>query len=244
MHGLQAIAVTFFQDITDAFAPPRCVNCLQEDNWYCTECRRKAPIAVQSCIICKAERPRGTTCIDCREETSITGIISVGIYADHALQRGIEWLKFKGIRGIAPMLAGLIMPRLSLIAPITELSQRAILVPIPLHKRKYRDRGFNQSEDIAQAIETICNIEVANLLTRTKSTTSQARLPHDMRKQNISGAFQLACSEQEFNNRISEKNIIILLDDVSTTGSTLSEAASAFEKLEDTQIWAVTVARG
>ncbi|MEO6077694.1 MAG: hypothetical protein ABIP54_02820 [Candidatus Andersenbacteria bacterium] len=233
-----------FREIINAFAPARCIDCLCEDTWYCADCRKKAPITVQSCIVCKTQRPRGTTCIDCREETNITGILSAGLYADHALQRGIEWLKFKGIANIADILAGLIIPKLSLIASLEELSQRAILVPIPLHKRKQRDRGFNQSEYIAKSIGTICNIEVANLLTRTKSTVSQARLPHDMRQQNISGAFQLAYAEQEFQNKISEKNIIILVDDVATTGSTITEAASAFQKSEDMQIWAVTVARG
>ena len=232
------------KEIINAFAPARCIDCLCEDTWYCERCRARAPIAVQSCIICKTERPRGTTCIDCRQETKITGIISVGSYSSHALQRGIEWLKFKGIRPIAETLAGLIIPHLARIDSLDELSKHAILVPIPLHKNKLRQRGFNQSEDIAKAIRAMCNIEVSPILKRQKSTKSQAKLPHDERLYNMQDAFMLAISTQEYSNIVTRKPIIILIDDVSTTGATLMSASKAFPELPEANIWCATIARG
>ncbi len=230
--------------LVDAFAPARCIDCCCEGTWYCATCRKNAPLAFQSCIGCKVSRPRGTTCLSCREDIPLTGVISAGAYTNHALQRGIEWLKFKGIRPIADIFAGVMIPHLPLIASLDELSSNAILVPIPLHRRKYRQRGFNQSEDIARAISSICSIEVAPLLIRKKATHSQAKLPHDARPQNVKDAFALACSEEECKNLVTKKPIVILLDDVATTGSTLIAAAHALPNIPDTKIWCATVARG
>ncbi|MCE9643352.1 MAG: hypothetical protein K8Q97_03505 [Candidatus Andersenbacteria bacterium] len=232
------------QEIINAFAPARCVDCLCEDTWYCERCRAHAPIATQSCIICKTERPRGTTCINCREETNITGIVSVAPYSNHALQRGIEWLKFKGIRPIADTLAGLIIPHLARIDSLDALSRCAILVPIPLHKNKLRQRGFNQSEDVAKAISALCNIQLAPILRRKKATKSQAKLSHDERPHNMHEAFEMAISKQEYSNIVARKPIIILIDDVSTTGATLMSASRAFPELPDVKIWCATIARG
>lgn len=241
---LSTLFTELAQGSINAFAPARCIDCLCEDTWYCAQCRAQAPVITQSCIICKTDRPRGTTCLTCREDVRITGIISAGAYSSHALQRGVQWLKFKGVRSIAEVLAGLIIPHLPLIAPLDELSTRAILVPIPLHKNKLRQRGFNQSEDIAQAISTVCNIEVAQILQRRKATRSQAKLSHDERPNNVQGAFTLGISQEEYGRLVIKKPIIILLDDVSTTGSTLISATHAFPELPEVTIWCATVTRG
>ena len=202
------------------------------------------PPHVLTCIICKEERFRGTTCSACREETALTGIVSVGAYSNQALQRGIEWLKFKGIRPLAEILGALLIPRIVAIAPIQELSEHAVLIPIPLHPWRKRTRGFNQSEDIAHAIGRICNIQVAPLLERTTATSSQANLPHKLRAQNIKDAFALTVSNEECIRFLRKKPIVIIIDDVSTSGATLSSAASAFPRIPGVQLWGAVVAKG
>ncbi|OGY36117.1 MAG: hypothetical protein A3E36_00850 [Candidatus Andersenbacteria bacterium RIFCSPHIGHO2_12_FULL_45_11b] len=230
--------------LADAFAPARCMQCAFEGTWYCTSCRNNAPIALQSCIGCKTDRPRGTTCRSCREDIPLAGVVSAGAYSNHALQRGIAWLKFKGVRKIAEPIGGLLISKLPLIAPLDELSKRAVLVPIPLHKRKFQHRGFNQSEDIARVISTICNIELAPILVRTKATHSQAKLPHDQRSHNVLNAFALSCSQAEFETLAAKKPIIILVDDVTTTGATLIAAARALPPISERKIFGAVVARG
>ncbi|HSX24475.1 MAG TPA: hypothetical protein VLG69_00725 [Candidatus Andersenbacteria bacterium] len=232
------------QLLADTFAPARCIDCCGEGTWYCAQCRKNAPIAFQTCIGCKTSHPRGKTCISCREDIPLTGIISAGAYTNHALQRGIEWLKFKGVRPVAEILAGIMIPHLQLIVPFDELSRSALLIPIPLHARKLQQRGFNQCQDIAEGISRICNIEIAPLLIRKKATHSQATLRHDARPENVKDAFALACSEEEYKNLVTKKPIIILLDDVTTTGSTLIAAALALPNIPDVSIWCATVARG
>ena len=186
----------------------------------------------------------GRTCNDCAEDIPLTGCISARNYSDHALQRGIEWLKFKGVRPLAACLAGLLIPKLTAIAPIDVLAKRAIIAPIPLHKRRLLHRGFNQSEDIARSISTICSIEVQNILSRTTATASQAHLPHEFRAQNMHNAFMLNISAEEYRELSIKKPIIIILDDVSTTGATLISAAKALPSHEDVQIWGAAIARG
>jgi len=232
------------QEVRDAFAPARCIGCLTEGTWYCASCRHAAPPHVLTCIGCKQEQMRGMTCIACREDTPLTGIISAGMYSNQILQRGIEWLKFKGVRSVAHILAGLIIPQLSAIAPIDDLSSHAILVPIPLHSWRSRTRGFNQSEDIARAIGTLCGIQVMPLLTRVHATASQAKLPHDMRRENMEAAFSLNISRDEYDEMLSHKPIVILVDDVATTGATLTSAAHALSPTSGTQVWGAVVAKG
>ncbi|MDA1169169.1 MAG: hypothetical protein O3A36_02430 [bacterium] len=186
----------------------------------------------------------GRTCIECADDIPFTGFISTHQYSTHSIQRGIEWLKFKGIRPLAEVLAGLLIPKLTTIASIEVLAKRAILVPVPLHKRRLLHRGFNQSEDIAHSISAICSIEVKSILTRSTATASQAHLPHELRAQNMHNAFALNISPQEYIELTKTKSIIIILDDVSTTGATLISAAHALPILPDTEVWGAAIARG
>lgn len=197
-----------------------------------------------SCIICKEERPRGTTCVSCRGETPLSGVVSVGTYNNQYLQRGIEWLKFKGIRSLAEILGALLLPRIATIAPIEMLAQSALLVPLPLHPGRLRTRGFNQSEDIARNIGRMCDIQVVSVLQRTAATPSQATLPHQLRAQNMHDAFSLAISEPEYIRLVQKKPIIIIVDDVATSGATLAAAAGALPNIPGVQIWGAVIARG
>lgn len=230
--------------LRDTIAPARCINCLTEGTWYCALCRTHTPPHLLRCIGCKNERLRGTTCPECTEDTPLAGFISAREYSDHCIQRGIEWLKFKGVRPLADILAGLLIPKLSAIAPLDYLRTHAIAIPIPLHHKRMRERTFNQSEDIANVLGTICSLEVRHLLVRTTATMSQAHLPHDLRMQNTENAFTLAVSEKEYIQLTKTKPILIIIDDVSTTGATLISAAKALPIQSSVQIWGAAIARG
>lgn len=230
--------------LRDALAPARCIGCAREGTWYCAMCRATAPPRRLSCIVCKEERPRGTTCVSCRNETPLSGVVSVGTYNNQYLQRGIEWLKFKGIRPLANILGALLLPHIATIAPIEVLARSALLVPLPLHPGRLRTRGFNQSEDIAVSIGRVCGIQVGNMLQRTSATPSQAHLPHHLRTHNMHDAFSLAISGSECIRLIQKKPIIIIVDDVATSGATLASAAAALPKVPHVEIWGAVIARG
>ncbi|MBI3250560.1 MAG: ComF family protein [Candidatus Andersenbacteria bacterium] len=230
--------------LLDLVAPPRCMSCAREGSWLCHTCLPLYSQFRQRCIVCSKNSTRGITCVSCKDETPLTGIVSAGSYSYPGLRRGISWLKFKGIRPVAETLASLLIPRLPHVASMSELAQSAVLVPIPLHSRRQRQRGFNQSEDIARAIHIFTNISVLNILQRTKATWAQAKLPAEMRAQNPQDAFTVDTSQQkEF---FTTKGIYILVDDVTTSGATLSAAAKTLQQQLPThyQLWAATIAQG
>jgi ComF family protein len=228
------------EEITDILAPARCIGCLQEGTWHCAACEQKLPPTVTACIVCEALRPRGTTCQGCRTKTALTGVISAGMYHNMALRRGIHWLKFKGVRPLAAILAGALIPHLSLIAPLSVLQRHAVLVPIPIHSRRFRERGFNQSFDIAQRISHLTHIPMRDLLVRTRATWTQTLLPADLRGDNMRDAFNVL-EHPETHIRF-----VLIVDDVTTSGATLSAAAAAIAPAARpfTQFWGCTIARG
>jgi ComF family protein len=156
----------------------------------------------------------------------------------------VGWLKFNGIRMCAPTLAALMSDKLGMIAPPALLRPHALLIPIPLHPRRRRERGFNQSADLADFLSRATGIAVAHLLTRERFTWTQTKLPTRLRAVNTSGAFSV--TKQTAAQGLPHKRWFLLVDDVTTTGSTLSAAGFALRPLlpPGAQVWGVTVARG
>ena len=105
------------------------------------------------------------------------------------------------------------------------------LVPVPIHKKRLRKRGYNQSALIAALIGAAHGIRVDEaLLTRTKNTRTQTALSEDARRKNVKGAFTArSCAGLS----------ILLVDDVKTTGSTLSECAKALKKAGAAHVYAL-----
>ncbi len=110
----------------------------------------------------------------------------------------------------------------------------ARLVPVPLHPRRERRRGFNQSLLLAEELSIRTKIPAASLLARTKNTNPQVSLSFDARKKNVADAFAAA---PEVATRC-----YILVDDVSTTGATIEEASRTLRRAGARTIWAITFA--
>jgi ComF family protein len=124
--------------------------------------------------------------------------------------------------------------------PGHEPSDPLLLVPVPLHRSRRRSRGFNQAELIARAAlkQLPHRIElVSELLIRRRETISQVGLSREERIENMRGAFRVSDRA-----RLKGRNIIVV-DDVMTTGTTLSECARVLKKAGANQVWAATVAR-
>lgn len=227
--------------LLDVIAPSRCMGCLQEGTWMCTTCHQKAmhmsALFPQRCIVCGEEQPHGVTCGSCRDLTSLHGVVSAGPYRSLPLRRGISWLKFKGVKPVAEVMAYFLIPTLLLIAPLEQLREEAVIVPMPLSKKRLRQRGFNQSQEIAHRLSRSTHIPVVSPIVRRRATHAQTQLPHELRKKNVEEAFQVT-------ENIPSTKYILLLDDVATTGSTLSAAAAALQSASSAQMWGLTVARG
>lgn len=113
------------------------------------------------------------------------------------------------------------------------------IIPVPLHKAKYRDRTFNQSEFIAKGVTQIINTQILkDGISRTRFTGTQTKLSKPERKENVSGAFEV---NPKYAENISGKNII-LIDDVITTGATILECASVLKKTRAGKVWICSAA--
>jgi ComF family protein len=119
-----------------------------------------------------------------------------------------------------------------------ELHESELILPVPLHRRRERTRGFNQSRILAKSLS--CKIErpcEGHVLVRTRNTASQTGLSHRQRRLNVAHAFVVRNSD-----RILGKNCL-LVDDVFTTGATLNEVAKVLKQAGARKVLALTVAR-
>ncbi|RTL06078.1 ComF family protein [Candidatus Dependentiae bacterium] len=122
----------------------------------------------------------------------------------------------------------------------TRFQEFDLIVPIPLHWTRYAKRGYNQAEEIAHVLGNKMHIPVVNLLKRTKATAFQATLSKDARSFNVADVFALA--KEEYKNIYKNKRIL-LVDDLLTTGSTISSASKILLELKPTILKAAVGAR-
>lgn len=114
-----------------------------------------------------------------------------------------------------------------------------VLIPVPLHKKRLRWRGFNQAEILAKELADFFRIPlISNCLTKIKETFPQTELADKARKENVKGVFWLKNKEL-----IRNKNIVVV-DDVYTTGSTMEECAGVLKKAGAKKIIGIVIARG
>jgi ComF family protein len=112
-----------------------------------------------------------------------------------------------------------------------------VIVPVPLHETKLKERGYNQSELLARQLGQALNLPV-NLTTlrRTRQTKSQMTLGAGERSKNVIDAF--SCMDKKL-----DRQNILLVDDVCTTGSTLDACAAALKAGGATSVWGLTLAK-
>jgi predicted amidophosphoribosyltransferase len=139
---------------------------------------------------------------------------------DAELVRVIGLWKYQGVRGLARPLARLVAPALRCAAAGTP---RAVLAPAPLHRRRRRERGFDQCRQLAVLAGEGAGVPVADVLMRRRATAQQASLAANDagRRANVAGAFEARSPRGD------ESGDLIILDDLATTGATLAAAAGA-----------------
>lgn len=168
-------------------------------------------------------------------------IFSIGSYTDPHLRRLIYGLKYDKIRSISQIFARLIKKSLAGVnLEKIFATKEPIVIPIPLHRKKEKQRGFNQAEIIAQALSNEIKAPLEkNMLTRIKNTAPQMSLKDPKeRAENIKNCFALngSCTE------LADKDIIIV-DDIYTSGATIKEAAKVLRKIKPKSITAFVIAR-
>ncbi|MDD2923144.1 MAG: ComF family protein [Anaerolineales bacterium] len=216
----------------DLLFPPLCGGCDKLGSRWCADCQRSViTLSGIVCDVCGLPQDVAGVCDACRADRPHFRALRAWAVFDTSLQRALHKLKYKRDISMGDALA----------AQMTDFAQglnwRAdILVPIPLGKQRLKERGYNQVGMIAKPLAMALNMQYAPRgLTRCKETRSQVGLSKRERKENINGAFQAW-------KGVSGKNVIVF-DDVSTTGSTLSSSADALLSAGAKEVYALTVAR-
>jgi competence protein ComFC len=226
----------FLNTILDIVFPVKCILCGKG--------------GVDLCLTCLSDSPPA-------ERESAKWIFPLYDYRHPTIKKSLWLLKYKGKRRLANVFAEIIYEKI--LEELSELSMlenftEPILIPIPLSPKRYRERGYNQVELICRELIKIDNLRLPaqaghgvdgknnfslknNILIKPKDTVHQARIKdRRARLKNISGSFTVKNSEL-----IKNRNII-LIDDILTTGATLSEAKKVLKQAGARKVIAFTVA--
>ncbi len=218
----------------DVFFPRHCVGCGKAGSFFCPECRRKLPkLSPPICPRCGRPQASGIVCPNCRQlQTEIDGIRSPYRF-DEAVRKAIYQMKYHNLKAVSSCLAELLADYLWS-SPLPG----EVIVPVPLHPKRLRERGYNQSGLLARELGKLTNFPVVeDCLVRIKEASPQVKAANvEERRRNVANAF--VCQ----NDRLSGKQVI-LIDDVCTSGATLESCASALKSKGATSVWGLTLAR-
>ena len=218
----------------DSFFPRRCVGCGKGGGFLCPECLGKLPrLFPPLCPHCGRPQASGIVCPSCRQrQTEIDGIRSPFRF-DEVIRKAIHELKYRNLKAISPCLAELLADYLR----SNPLPGEA-LVGVPLHPRRLRERGYNQSSLLARELGRRIDLPVIeDCLIRVKQAQPQVRaVDVEERRRNVADAF--VCRDE----KVSGKQII-LIDDVCTSGATLESCAAALKNKGAASVWGLTLAR-
>ena len=175
----------------------------------------------------------GVTHAKCKTKYSLDGVVAMWRYRG-VLTKAIGQMKYKFVSDMAGEVVELAEENLKQLLP-----HPGVLVPVPLHRRRWRWRGFNQAEIIGEKLASKWELGFEpEWLVRRKFKRPQVGLTEEERRKNVKGGF-------EVNELVlKDKGVdAILFDDVWTTGATMKEAARALKRAGVKRVWGVVLAR-
>lgn len=220
--------------------PKRCPICHKilktSSLLICGECAGKiTPVAGARCFLCgNPVREDEEYCVGClgkkRSFDQGKGIF----FYDEQMKASILRYKYDGRRQYGDFYAKAMYIYTQ---KEIEIWKPDVIVPVPLHPRKKRMRGFNQAEDLAVKLSRYTHIPAdTEMLKKVKDTKSQKKIDEKERRKNLKGAFKASC-------RVKGKKILVV-DDVYTTGSTMDETASCLKDAGAEKVYFLTVCTG
>ena len=235
---------SFFKNL---LFPVTCVSCGNEGVWCCGSCLALLTVrSHQQCPLCQRPTSNGEVCPNCLSSSQLDGVTALYDYRENSpVAKLIKTCKYRFSDDISTVLPDLVR-RVGVEVWAHLLRQKGVVscVPVPLHPRRERERGFNQAALITEAMTPIwsslglaIDARREHLLTRVRYTTPQAELGAVERRTNLQGAFS-------FNSSGTVPEHVVLIDDVFTTGSTMQECAHELKQHGVKWVWGVVLARG
>ena len=226
---------SFLIRIKDYIFPVFCLGCKKEGDWLCENCFIKLNLTgVFACPVCHLSTDRGIVCQNCLEKSVLNSHIAITKYEENGLVgKVIQTLKYSWAEDVLIVIEQMIE---RFVDNYPELFINIdFVVPVPLHKKRYVERGFNQAELIVRLVAKKINKPFKNVVERTRYTKQQAKLNRADRLENLQEAF--SSIEKLLGN-------ILLVDDVFTTGSTMQECAKALKNAGVDKVVGFSIARG
>jgi len=220
--------------LLDIIFPKFCLNCRKEGSYLCYDCQSLIEIS-------GFHRQYSSQNLD--------DLYFAADYRNPLIEKTIRCFKYEPFaRELAETLSFLIITHFQLMDnkpdffPLSESGEKTadfIIIPVPLHKKRLKWRGFNQAEELSKELAAFFGLPLfLNCLIRTKETFPQVVLSHQARHENVKGAFSTG------NKEIIENNNILLVDDIFTTGSTMEECAGFLKAAGAKKVIGLVVARG
>ena len=221
-------------EVTDFFFPQACMGCGKVGDFICVSCSRKmSRILPPLCQRCGRPQSSGVYCAECwGSKSSLDAVRSVFIF-DGIVRQAVHELKYRNVQAVAGRLAGFMS------AYFVEYGLSGdMLVPVPLHEKRLRERGYNQSLLLAAELSKQLSMAAnPSLLKRVRNTGPQARSSGVYeRRVNMENTF--VCTSGQPAGRD-----IVVIDDVCTSGATLESCAAALKAAGADRVLGFTLAR-
>lgn len=226
--------------LKDLLFPKVCLGCGLLGSHICLTCQKNLKkIDKDRCFYCKKPSFLGLTHPFCKKPYGVDGVISCFFYSD-VLKRILKNIKYRLVReGLSELLLLTPPSALDKIARYNSLYGNIAIQEIPLFPTRKKKRGFNQSDEIARFISVTLNFPRASNLIRIRETFTQSQLKKSKdRIRNIKGAFHVLQKQDVYRGNI------LLVDDVMTSGATVSEASSVLKKAGADKVFVFTLAKG
>ena len=217
------------QKLISFVAPYSCLSCGRESNLICTQCLPALAVTKRSsCFLCNKLTAEFRTCTACRRKTKLAGVIIASHYESH-VKNLIRRLKYNQAQTAAPLLVQIVLPHIP-------MGGFDIVTGVPASTRRFRQRGYNQAALLAKAVACARNLPYIETLGRT-GHSRQVGTSRLQRWQQLQGAFYVRSP------RLINGTRILIVDDVVTTGATLSECAKILKKAGARSVWSAAIAK-
>jgi ComF family protein len=224
------------ENIFDYFLPKQCLECNIQGSYICKVCLERVPLAKQICPVCKKYSLEGRAHKFCKGSDTLDGLYSIWCYRG-IVRKALITTKYKYVYQVIKELSSQASIEIKKFKILN--NKRVVLVPIPARKDRVNWRGFNQTNIITRVISKDLGLKTnERLLIKTGKNPPQTGLSKENRQKNIKDTFRV-----NRNIKVDKNALLVIVDDVWTTGSTINEVTRTLKENGFDKIWGIVLSR-